>query len=86
MREGAKFSRIGVAVLYQKVNKSEPSKTGIAYETVHFLDQVGRSFSSTRVYTDSSLPHPTAKSPAIMLQNASNQYPGDAYRLYCPEQ
>ena len=34
-----------------------------AYDAVHFLDQVGRSFSSTKVYTESPFSKPTARRP-----------------------
>lgn len=36
-----------------------------AYDAVHFLDQVGRSFSSTKVYTESPFLKPTARRPEI---------------------
>ena len=34
-----------------------------AYDADHFLDQVGRSFSSTKVYTESPFSKPTARRP-----------------------
>jgi hypothetical protein len=34
-----------------------------AYDAVHFLDQVGRSFSRTKVYTESPCSKPMARRP-----------------------
>ena len=51
IREGAKRTREGAATLKQLIRTEMLQGIG-AYETVHFCDQVGRSFSRIRVYTE----------------------------------
>ena len=52
--EGAKFKTIGVGVL-QYEGRLEVTRNRTTHMIVHLMDQVGKSFSRARLYTESPL-------------------------------
>jgi hypothetical protein len=62
MRDGAKFNNIGVEVLLWN-EETARERLPDTYIAAHFFDQVGRSFSNNRVYTESSFSQPIARRP-----------------------